>query len=34
MSRENVEAFKRAKATEIRSYLDPQDALEAAGLGE
>jgi ketosteroid isomerase-like protein len=24
--------FKRAKATEIRSYLDPQDALEAAGL--
>ena len=26
--------FKDAKATEIRSYLDPKDALEAAGLSE
>lgn len=26
--------FKRAKATDIRSYLDPQTALEAAGLSD
>lgn len=26
--------FRRAKATEIRSYLDPRNALEAAGLAE
>jgi ketosteroid isomerase-like protein len=30
----SVVDFKNGKAIRVRSYLDPQDALEAAGLGE
>ena len=26
--------YKNAKAVRVRSYLDPQEALEAAGLSE
>lgn len=29
-----VAQFKNGKATEIRTYLDPKEALEAAGLSE